>query len=387
MLTRSCCLVTVGLLASVALRAQTPSYTSIEISSPAGSGGNIVAAALNRHGDVVGTWQVSSASSRAFVYYYRQRSASALNGAAASGINDSDKMAGEQINPATGPHAVAWYLNGGMEVLPDFMFSTATAVSNNGPVAGNINSAHLDNLAVEWNWKPTLHITELGVLWADPASPELASSTASAINGLGHIAGFSDAGVGTNPSTAQRFGIHAFLYRAGRMQDLGALALSHDGADDSEAYGINDQDQVVGLSTTAFPGRSASGAPCSNCGVADHAFLWSAGKMTDLGNLAGIAGWHSAASAINNLGEIVGYSDSKVGGKPAPRAFVYVGGRMLNLQFYVYQPDPNVRLTGAAGINCNGWIVANGYDIRAPNIKRAYLLVRRGPPRPQCLPP
>ncbi len=387
MLKRSSCLFAVALLACAASRAQTPSYTSIEIGSLAGSGGNVTAAGLNRHGDVVGTSQVPAGGESAFVYYHRQGSAHALSGVAANGINDNGKIAGEQSNSVTGPSAVAWYMNGGVDILPSNTLSRATAVSNSGPVAGNIDNGHVSDLAVEWSWKPTLHMTVLGVLWTNPSLPDYASSTASAINAAGHIAGSSDAGEGTDPNTARSLGVHAFLYRTGKMQDLGALALSNAGADDSEAYGLNDLDQVVGISSTAFPARSASGATCGNCGVASHAFLWSAGKMTDLGNLAGVAGWESAANAINNRGEIVGWAHSNVGGTATKRAFVYAGGRMFNLQFHMYPQQPNVRLTDAVGINCNGWIVANGYDTRTPNINRAYLLVRRGPPRPECPPP
>ena len=42
------------------------------------------------------------------------------------------------------------------------------------------------------------------------------------------------------------------------------------------------------------------------------------------------------------------------------------------------------RLTEAVAVNCQGWIVANGYNIKSPDVSRVYLLVRRGAPRPQC---
>jgi hypothetical protein len=44
----------------------------------------------------------------------------------------------------------------------------------------------------------------------------------------------------------------------------------------------------------------------------------------------------------------------------------------------------NVRLTEAVAINCKGWIAANGYDIRTPDTKRAYLLIPRGPASAGC---
>jgi hypothetical protein len=55
---------------------------------------------------------------------------------------------------------------------------------------------------------------------------------------------------------------------------------------------------------------------------------------------------------------------------------------MLNLQFYVFNRDPNVRLTEAVAINCKGWIAATGFNVKSPDVSRAYLLIPRGQPRP-----
>ena len=382
--------VTALLLVSVASGATPPSFNSVEIASLAGAQGNVSAAGINDLGDIVGTSQLPAGSSNPsgpFVYYHSSRSEVALNGFAVNGINDTDKMAGEVVpNLVTGPEAVVFSKNGGEQTLPsNGVFALASAISNNGDVAGNIDNGHADNLAVVWSARPTLHETELGVLWADPSLPDYATSAATSINGSSHITGSSTAGKGTDPNTAVFLGLHAFLYKSGKMQDLGALALSGNGSDDSEGASINDLDQVVGISTTNIAAKNSQGQPCSDCGVASHAFLWSAGKMKDLGNLAAIPGWDSKADSINDNGEIVGWSDSNVGGTSTHRAFLYVGGQMLNLQFYIFNRDPNVRLTEAVGINCHGWIVANGFNVQSPNVTRVYLLTPRTPlPRPQC---
>jgi probable HAF family extracellular repeat protein len=236
-----------------------------------------------------------------------------------------------------------------------------------------------------WTSRPTLHMVSLGVLWVNPSLPSYDSSSADGINAQSHITGSSIAGKGTDPNTAVEFGLHAFLYRSGKMMDLGALALSTDGSDNSEGMAINSLDQVAGYSNTAIPEANTQGKPCPDCGMASHAFLWSAGKMKDLGTLS-IPGWDSRADSINDSGEIVGLSASTVNGTETNRAFLYVDGQMLNLQFYVYSRDPNVRLTEAVGINCQGWIVANGYNMQSPNVQRVYLLIRRGAPRQQCPP-
>ena len=356
--------------------AQTPSFTSMELRPLASTPGNVVATGINRYGDVVG-----SSDGNPFVYYHRTGSVVQLGGTtgtlSAWGINDHDQIAGEQVS-VNGVFPLEWTLNGGVVVLPTETLGMANAVGNNGDISGNIDNGHQDNLAVRW--VGSSHEEDvIGVLWEYPDQPGYGTSSSIAINNLGHVTGVSDAGEGTDPNTAVSYGVHAFLYTApGKDQDLGALALSSDGSDDSEGDGINDLDEVVGTSTTAIPARNNLNQACSTCGVASHAFLWRSGKMKDLGDLAGIPGWNSKADSINNAGEIVGWSDSIVNGQSTQRAFLYMNGRMLNLQFYVYDRDPNVRLTEAVGINSAGWIVANGFNVNSPDVNRAYLLIPRG---------
>ena len=362
--------------AAAAAGAATPSFTSIELRSLASTPGNVSATGINRYGDVVG-----SSDGKPFVYYHRNGTVVQLGGLqgnlSASGINDHEQIVGTQID-VTGVFPLEWTPNGGVMLLPTETLGVATAIDNSGDIAGNIDNGHQDNLAVRWVGS-THQEDIIGVLWEPPSLPGYGTSSTVAINNLGHVAGVSEAGKGTDPNTAVSFGIHAFLYTGpGKIQDLGALALSKDSSDDSEGDGINDLDEVVGTSTTAIPARNSSNQPCSTCGVASHAFLWHVGKMQDLGDLAGVPGWDSKADSINNSGEIVGWSDSLVSGQSTHRAFLYVNGKMLNLQFYVYDRDPNVRLTEAVGINAEGWIVANGFNVKTPSVNRAYLLIPRG---------
>ena len=136
------------------------------------------------------------------------------------------------------------------------------------------------------------HVSVLGSLGTGPVTP-------TAINDSGQVVGYGTSGGQT----------HAFLYSAGSLSDLGTL-----GGDYSYAFGLNDLGQVVGEA------RNASGV--------SHAFLYSAGSMTDLGTLGG-SGINSAATAINNAGQIAGYSQTSSG---SPNfAFLYSGGSMTSI--------------------------------------------------------
>jgi probable HAF family extracellular repeat protein len=75
---------------------------------------------------------------------------------------------------------------------------------------------------------------------------------------------------------------------------------------------------------------------------AQHGFLWTNGQMTDLG-------LNFYAAAINDSGVIVGGND------------IYSGGTVQNLNNLIPAGSP-YQINYATGINDNGQIVAKAYD-------------------------
>src|SRR5574341_183224 len=121
------------------------------------------------------------------------------------------------------------------------------------------------------------------------------------------------------------------------------------GGDESRALGINNLGQVVGysdLTSDVFP---------------IHAFLWENGVMTDLG---GLGGDESAAADINDSGQVVGASTT-VSGVYQDRAFLWENGVMTDLGTL------GGSCSSANAINDAGQVV--GYSYTASGDTHAFL--------------
>ena len=160
----------------------------------------------------------------------------------------------------------------------------AVALNNHGQVVGisgdcdqavgRFTARH----AVMWDHGRLIRLGDIGgQAWNTPV----------AINQHGDVVGFANVPGGATPGS---FHAHAFLWtRAGGMRDLGTLP----GDTGSQALGINDRGQVVGVS---YGGTAGS-----------RAFLWENGAMVDLNTRApGYGGRLVAANDIDDVGRITG---------------------------------------------------------------------------------
>ena len=135
------------------------------------------------------------------------------------------------------------------------------------------------------------------------------------ISDLGTLGGTSTTAYGVNnlgqvvgaSETAQNAS-HAFLWEAGRMTDLSLL--EGDKVRSSAAFGINDASQVAG--NYVYPDRDTAG------------FFYAGGSAIALGHAP-----HGKAMAINNVGEMAG--DLAHGVDAAPQAFLWNAGKVVEL--------------------------------------------------------
>ena len=131
---------------------------------------------------------------------------------------------------------------------------------------------------------------------------------------------------------------HAYLDSAGAITDLGTL-----GGTNSYAFRINSANQIAGWSQTA--GDQVS-----------HAFVYdtSTHTMTDLGSLGG-AMVSSSAYAINNYGEVVGNSYLANDGHGYYHAFKDINGVMTDLGAF----NGAGNYSKAWGVNDSGHVVGS----------------------------
>jgi uncharacterized membrane protein len=154
--------------------------------------------------------------------------------------------------------------------------------------------------------------------------------------------------------------------------DLGALP----GSVFSTAHGVNNKNLIVGVNGPVYPQPTNS----------MFAVYWTLTGNTpngpyDLGNFMHSPYFNASAWAVNDSGEIVGASDIVLtNGTTVTRAALWANGAIYELQ-YRLQGSPQVALSSALWINCEGDIAAIGFPLALPNAVHFYFLKRHGPPR------
>jgi len=162
--------------------------------------------------------------------------------------------------------------------------STATAINNNGQVVG------YSTVSTTGENHPFIYTD--GKL--QDINPSGGDSQAWGVNDTGEVVG--KAG-------------DAFLYGNGPLHSIGRLP----GGNTSFAYAINNEGQIAGDSLTSNPAIT-------------HAFRFNVnGQIEDLGTLGGD---QSNAFGINNLGDVVGLAYASDG---VSHAFLYTDGHMVDI--------------------------------------------------------
>lgn len=155
-----------------------------------------------------------------------------------------------------------------------------------------------------------------------------AAAISNVVSSVSHVAGWS-----YTAENAQR----AFLYNGTALINLGALA----GTSSSYATDVNRNGQVVGVSYTIG-------------GEEFRAFIYQNGAMSDLGSLGGS---RSSATAINDAGQVVGWSNTAEGQQ---HAYLHSEGGMTDLNALPGVASSGWVLQSAIAINNAGQIMGYG---------------------------
>jgi probable HAF family extracellular repeat protein len=199
---------------------------------------------------------------------------------------------------------------------PGDLDGAATAINQRGEAAGisgicdgAIGGGTAEHMVVWRHGQLERELPTLGgTYWNTPMD----------INDRGNVVGFSDL-PGDGPTNGQA-NFQAFFWsrrpyrcqgvtsRGGGTCDLGALGPNLI----SQALGVNNRDQVVGTSQLQV-----------GSALANHAFIWQGGKMLDLNNMVvpGTTLTLTIAQDINDRGEITGQATTPAGATVAFEAF------------------------------------------------------------------
>lgn len=290
---------------------------------------------------------------------------------AANGINDRGWITGVDNLPGDLTTVAAVWVNGTAIPLGTLSGGPNSAVAwpvknNNGVIVGISELPDLDPVGEYfscWPFLGTSNPTGLeckGFRWQNGQMTTLEpfpggfSSYATGVNNKGQVVGWAENGVHdpTCNTSFQTLQFRAAIWQPdGTMQELPPLP----GDSTSAATAINDLGQVVGISGDCFVAVGYSSAR--------HAVLWQNGVPMDLGNLGGDA-WNTPTE-INNHGTIIGFANTSPGLARSFVGFIWTPGSGMKSLGTL----PGDLRSEALGINEQGRIVGlsrgGPYSIRA----------------------
>jgi probable HAF family extracellular repeat protein len=200
--------------------------------------------------------------------------------------------------------------------------SRAAAITENGIISGWATLPFSGKHAVIWD---ASGIVDLGT------PPEFIVSGAAAANDSGQVAA-------NGEGSPQSY--RGYLWESGSWTPIGVLP----GTNESSASDIDSGGRIVGRSFVL--------------GGEYRAVMWDAGILTDLGTLGG----NSSAHAINELGQVVGYSYVNLpGGGQEQRGVVWENGQMTALD-----PLPDHTGSSASDINEVGQVCGSSSQFLPP---------------------
>jgi probable HAF family extracellular repeat protein len=275
---------------------------------------------INNRGQIIGSWHSAKTGTHGFLL--QDRKLTDLQELLPMAINDRGEIAGVVGKHLQSSSRTFLWRHGTVTYL-DRPLAGGTYFPDDEPLMLNARSEVAGSYRYANSQTRAAFIVRNGRLTRIGG----ARSQAFGLNDLGRVVGVREL------DTARR----AFLWKPGRMEDLGTL-----GGDASYAYALNNKDQVAGKATLSGTRQW-------------HAALWAGGEVSDLGTLSH---WRfSVATAINDRGTVVGYSYRAINSTSDPagdqRAFAWRDGELVDLG----RLDAGRRYTQAVAVNSGGAII------------------------------